>query len=81
MIRDAEAVVEPALPAPLGQPGGLRARASREAGAQRARQHAVPGAGREADAELLEHLAAEAAALEVGARAAPPRPSPTGSGA
>ena len=67
MIRDRKRSYRPRRPrwpSPARLDLGLR-----EAGPQRARQHAVPRAGREADAELLQHLAAEATALEVGPRA------------
>ena len=61
----AEAVVEAAPPA-LAQARRLDLRL-REPRPPRAQQHAVPGAGRKSHAELLQHLAPEATALEVGA--------------
>ncbi len=61
-----EAVVEAALAALLGEAGGAAAPASLNPARCALVSTRSQALGRVADAELLEHLAAEAAALEIG---------------
>src|SRR5439155_18099032 len=63
-----EAVVEASLAALLREPGGVKLLLA-VALLECARKHAVPGTRGKADAELLEHLAAEPATLQVRTRA------------